>query len=166
MHSDSDPIVAIATAPGRGGIGIVRVSGANLTPVIEAVLGPAHRTLVPRYATHCTFLGERGEPLDDGIALYFPARTPIRASTCSNCRAMAGRSCCACWSRAASRRGAPWACALAEPGEFTRRAFLNDRLDLAQAEAVADLIDALDRGRGALCRAFARPASSRAPSRR
>lgn len=142
MHSDSDPIVAIATAPGRGGIGIVRVSGANLTPVIEAVLGPAHRTLVPRHAMRCTFLGERGEPLDDGIALYFPSPHSYTGEHVLELQGHGGPVVLRMLVARCLEAGRAMGLRVAEPGEFTRRAFLNDRLDLAQAEAVADLIDA------------------------
>jgi tRNA modification GTPase len=142
MHSDSDPIVAIATAPGRGGIGIVRVSGTNLGPVIEAVLGPAHRKLAPRHATHCAFLGSRGEPLDDGIALYFPAPHSYTGEQVFELQGHGGPVVLRLLVARCLEAGRAIGLRVAEPGEFTRRAFLNDRLDLAQAEAVADLIDA------------------------
>jgi tRNA modification GTPase len=142
MNSDSDPIVAIATAPGRGGIGIVRVSGANIAPVIEAVLGPAQQALAPRHATHCTFLGSRGEPLDDGIALYFPAPNSYTGEQVLELQGHGGPVVLRLLVARCLEAGRSIALRVAEPGEFTRRAFLNDRLDLAQAEAVADLIDA------------------------
>ena len=142
MNSDSDPIVAIATAPGRGGIGIVRVSGSNIAPVIEAVLGPAQRALAPRHATHCTFLGSRGEPLDDGIALYFPAPNSYTGEHVLELQGHGGPVVLRLLVARCLEAGRSIALRVAEPGEFTRRAFLNDRLDLAQAEAVADLIDA------------------------
>jgi tRNA modification GTPase len=142
MNSDTDPIVAIATAPGRGGIGIVRVSGSNLAPVIEAVLGPAQRALVPRHATHCTFLGSRGEPLDDGIALYFPAPHSYTGEHVLELQGHGGPVVLGLLVARCLEAGRSIALRVAEPGEFTRRAYLNDRLDLAQAEAVADLIDA------------------------
>jgi tRNA modification GTPase len=142
MNSDSDPIVAIATAPGRGGIGIVRVSGSNIAPVIEAVLGPAQRMLAPRHATHCTFLGSRGEPLDDGIALYFPAPNSYTGEHVLELQGHGGPVVLRLLVARCLEAGRSIALRVAEPGEFTRRAYLNDRLDLAQAEAVADLIDA------------------------
>jgi tRNA modification GTPase len=142
MNSDTDPIVAIATAPGRGGIGIVRVSGSNIAPVIEAVLGPAQRALVPRHATHCTFLGSRGEPLDDGIALYFPAPYSYTGEHVLELQGHGGPVVLGLLVARCLEAGRSIALRVAEPGEFTRRAYLNDRLDLAQAEAVADLIDA------------------------
>jgi tRNA modification GTPase len=142
MHSDSDPIVAIATAPGRGGIGIVRVSGSNIAPVIEAVLGPAQQALAPRHATHCTFLGSHGEPLDDGIALYFPAPNSYTGEHVLELQGHGGPVVLGLLVARCLEAGRSISLRVAEPGEFTRRAFLNDRLDLAQAEAVADLIDA------------------------
>ncbi|HQR55718.1 MAG TPA: tRNA uridine-5-carboxymethylaminomethyl(34) synthesis GTPase MnmE [Burkholderiaceae bacterium] len=142
MNSDPDPIVAIATAPGRGGIGIVRVSGSNIAPVIEAVLGPAQRTLEPRHAKHCTFLGSRGEPLDDGIALYFPAPNSYTGEHVLELQGHGGPVVLRMLVARCLEAGRSIALRVAEPGEFTRRAYLNDRLDLAQAEAVADLIDA------------------------
>jgi tRNA modification GTPase len=142
MNLDSDPIVAIATAPGRGGIGIVRVSGSNIVPVIEAMLGPAQRALAPRHATHCTFLGSRGEPLDDGIALYFPAPNSYTGEHVLELQGHGGPVVLRLLVARCLEAGRPIGLRVAEPGEFTRRAFLNDRLDLAQAEAVADLIDA------------------------
>ncbi len=142
MNSDSDPIVAIATAPGRGGIGIVRVSGSNIAPVIEALLGPAQRALPPRHATHCAFLGSRGEPLDDGIALYFPAPNSYTGEHVLELQGHGGPVVMRLLVARCLEAGRSIALRVAEPGEFTRRAYLNDRLDLAQAEAVADLIDA------------------------
>ena len=142
MNSNPDPIVAIATAPGRGGIGIVRVSGSNIAPVIEAVLGPAQRTLAPRHAKHCTFLGSRGEPLDDGIALYFPAPNSYTGEHVLELQGHGGPVVLRMLVARCLEAGRSIALRVAEPGEFTRRAYLNDRLDLAQAEAVADLIDA------------------------
>ena len=142
MNSDSDPIVAIATAPGRGGIGIVRLSGAELAPVIAGVLGPAQRSLVPRHATHCTFLGARDEPLDDGLALYFPAPHSYTGEHVLELHGHGGPVVLRLLVARCLEAGRGIGLRVAEPGEFTRRAFLNDRLDLAQAEAVADLIDA------------------------
>jgi len=142
MSADSDPIVAIATAPGRGGIGVVRVSGANLAPVIEAVLGPAHRALAPRHATHCTFLDGHGAPIDDGIALLFPAPHSYTGEHVLELHGHGGPVVLRLLVARCLEAGRAMGLRVAEPGEFTRRAFLNDRLDLAQAEAVADLIDA------------------------
>ena len=132
-----DPIVAIATAPGRGAVGIVRASGRNLAPLIHAVCG---QLLMPRQATLLPFLGEHGETLDRGLALHFPAPNSYTGEDVLELQAHGGPVLlqlllARCLQALPGLR-------LAEPGEFTERAFLNDKLDLAQAEAVADLIDA------------------------
>lgn len=142
MVSDKDPIVAIATAPGRGGIGIVRLSGADLAPVIEAVLGPRAAALAPRHATLARFLDAAGEEIDEGIALLFPAPNSYTGETVLELQAHGGPVVLRLLVARCLEAGRAIGLRLAEPGEFTRRAFLNDRLDLAQAEAVADLIDA------------------------
>lgn len=136
-----DPIVAIATAPGRGAVGIVRASGRDLAPLVAAVCG---RTLAPRRATLLPFRGADGEPLDRGLAIHFPAPRSYTGEDMLELQAHGGpvllqlllaRCLQALQSADPNAR-------LAEPGEFTERAFLNGKLDLAQAEAVADLIDA------------------------
>jgi tRNA modification GTPase len=138
-----DPIIAIATAPGRGAVGIVRVSGRALQPLIQALTG---RTLVPRHATYGPFLGVDGVPIDQGLALYFPAPHSYTGEDVLELQAHGGpvvlQLLLARCLQAAAADGSLPALRLAEPGEFTERAFLNDKLDLAQAEAVADLIDA------------------------
>lgn len=133
-----DPIVAIATAPGRGAVGIVRASGADLAPLIRAVCG--RQALPPRQAVLLPFLDERGEVLDRGLALHFPAPHSYTGEDVLELQAHGGPVLlqlllARCLQAQPGLR-------LAEPGEFTERAFLNDKLDLAQAEAVADLIDA------------------------
>lgn len=142
MVSDKDPIVAVATAPGRGGIGIVRLSGADLAPVIDAVLGPRAGALAPRHATFAKFLDAAGEEIDEGIALLFPAPHSYTGETVLELQAHGGPVVLRLLVARCLEAGRAIGLRLAEPGEFTRRAFLNDRLDLAQAEAVADLIDA------------------------
>jgi tRNA modification GTPase len=134
----SDPIVAIATAPGRGAVGIVRASGRNLAPLIQAVCGRAE--LPPRQAVLLPFLASNGEPLDRGLALHFPAPHSYTGEDVLELQAHGGPVLlqlllARCLEAMPGLR-------LAEPGEFTERAFLNDKLDLAQAEAVADLIEA------------------------
>lgn len=142
MVSDKDPIVAIATAPGRGGIGIVRLSGADLAPVIDAVLGPRAGALAPRHATFAQFLDAAGGAIDEGIALLFPAPHSYTGETVLELQGHGGPVVLRLLVARCLEAGRGIGLRLAEPGEFTRRAFLNDRLDLAQAEAVADLIDA------------------------
>ena len=133
----ADPIVAIATAPGRGAVGIVRVSGRDLSALIAAVCG---RTLAPRQATLLPFLGADGQALDRGLALHFPAPHSYTGEDVLELQAHGGPVLLQLL-LARCLQALPGA-RLAQPGEFTERAFLNDKLDLAQAEAVADLIDA------------------------
>ena len=128
-------IAAIATPPGRGGVGIVRVSGADLDAIVRGIVG---RVLAPRTATHAVLRGARGEPLDEGLALLFPAPASYTGETVLE---LQGHGSPAALRLVLARCLELGAC-LAAPGEFTRRAFLNGKLDLAQAESVADLIDA------------------------
>lgn len=147
-----DPIVAIATASGRGAVGIVRISGPALGPFACALLG---RPLAPRQASYLAFPDASGAPIDRGLALYFPAPHSYTGEDVLELQAHGGPVVlqllvARCLELAAeeestsgSRRGTLLPdLRLARPGEFTQRAFLNDKLDLAQAEAVADLIDA------------------------
>ena len=133
-----DTIAAIATPIGRGGIGVVRISGARTPAVARAVLGEVPK---PRHATYAAFRDARGETIDRGIALYFPAPHSYTGEAVLELQAHGGpivlQELLAACLDAGSR--------LAEPGEFTQRAFLEGRIDLAQAEAVADLIDAASR---------------------
>jgi tRNA modification GTPase len=136
-----DPIVAIATAPGRGAVGIVRVSGRALAPLVRALCG---RDLVPRVATYLPFKDAQGAPIDQGLAIHFPAPHSYTGEDVLELQAHGGPVLlqlllARCLQAAA---GLKLPLRLAEPGEFTQRAFFNDKLDLAQAEAVADLIDA------------------------
>ena len=142
MQSDADTIVAIATAPGRGGIGVVRISGRDLQPIVQAVLGPAQTRLQPRRALHASFLNDAGRPIDDGVALLFPAPNSFTGETVLELQGHGGPVVLRLVLARCLEAGASLGARIAEPGEFTRRAFLNGRLDLAQAEAVADLIDA------------------------
>jgi len=130
-----DPIAAIATAPGRGGIGVVRLSGKNLAPLAQSLLG---RRPAPRLAARATFLDAHGAALDDGLALYFPAPHSYTGEDVLELQGHGGPVVMHMLLRRCLELGAR----LAEPGEFTRRAFLNDKMDLAQAESVADLIEA------------------------
>lgn len=132
-----DPIVAIATAPGRGAVGIVRASGPDLSDLIDAVCA---RPLAPRVATYGPFRGAAGEVIDQGLAIHFPAPHSYTGEHVLELQAHGGPVVLQLLLARCLQalRGAR----LADPGEFTQRAFLNDKLDLAQAEAVADLIDA------------------------
>jgi tRNA modification GTPase len=141
MPSDEvarDTIAAVATPPGRGGIGIVRISGPRVERIARAVLGhlPA-----ARHAELAHFADAHGEPIDEGLALYFPAPASYTGEDVLELHGHGGPVVMGTLLAACLDAGAR----LAEPGEFTRRAFLEGRLDLAQAEAVADLIDAASR---------------------
>ncbi len=144
-----DPIAAIATAPGRGAVGIVRVSGKGLGVLVEAVCG---RTLRPREATYLPFRDAVGQPIDQGLALFFPAPHSYTGEDVLELQAHGGpvvlqlllARCLEAGAQAHPATGQPALPGLrvAQPGEFTERAFLNDKIDLAQAEVIADLIDA------------------------
>jgi tRNA modification GTPase len=138
MISDA-PIAAIATAPGRAGIGVVRVSGRDLSAVVSALLG---RALMPRHATYGPFLAGDGSAIDQGIAIHFPAPHSYTGEDVFELQGHGGPVVLQLLLRRVLEAGEGIGLRLAEPGEFTQRAFLNDKLDLAQAEAVADLIDA------------------------
>ena len=130
-----DLIAAIATAPGRGGVGVVRVSGADIAPLATAILG---RVPAPRHATFSNFLDRDGQSIDEGIALVFAAPHSFTGEHVLELQGHGGPVVMNLILERCIELGAR----LAEPGEFSRRAFLNGKLDLAQAEAVADLIDA------------------------
>lgn len=135
--ADRDTIAAVATAPGAGGVGIVRVSGPGARKIGEGICA---RRLTPRHAHHVRFLDADGTTLDDGIALYFAGPASYTGEDVVELQAHGGPAllqellarCCGLGARRA------------RPGEFSERAFLSGRLDLAQAEAVADLIAAGD----------------------
>jgi tRNA modification GTPase len=138
MASDEvsrDTIAAIATPPGRGGIGIVRISGPEVAHIAKQVLGGLPS---PRHARFSRFRDAHGEPIDEGLALYFPAPQSYTGEAMLELHGHGGTAVIHALLGACLDAGAR----LAEPGEFTRRAFLEGKLDLAQAEAVADLIDA------------------------
>jgi tRNA modification GTPase len=128
-------IAAIATAPGRGGVGIVRVSGPSLTAFAEALSG---RVPKPRHAGFVRFRGHDGETIDEGILLHFPAPASFTGEDVLELQGHGGPVVMKLLLARCVELGAR----LAEPGEFSQRAFVNGRMDLAQAEAVADLIEA------------------------
>ena len=141
--------MAIATAPGRGAVGIVRLSGRDLSPVIRLLCG---RSLRAREATYLPFRDGAGQPIDQGLALFFPAPYSFTGEDVLELQAHGGPVVlqlllARCLEAAASLDPATGQARLpgmrvARPGEFSERAFLNDKIDLAQAEAIADLIDA------------------------
>jgi tRNA modification GTPase len=133
------PIVAIATAPGRGAVGIVRATGPDLQPLVQALCG---RPLAPRMATLLPFRAADGGVIDQGLALYFPAPHSYTGEDVLELQAHGGPVLLQMLLARCLQAGLAIDLRLAEPGEFTQRAFLNGKLDLAQAEAVADLIDA------------------------
>lgn len=133
--SQVDTIAAIATAPGRGGVGIIRVSGTQATAVAEAILGALPQ---PRYATFTQFKHSDGSSLDEGLALYFKAPHSFTGEDVLELQGHGGPVILDLLLKRVLSLGVR----LARPGEFSERAFLNDKLDLAQAEAIADLIDA------------------------
>ena len=135
FQQKSDTIAAVATAQGRGGVGVVRISGSGIAAVANAVLG---KLPGPRHATFGDFLDENGEVIDQGIALYFPGPHSYTGEDVLELQGHGGTAIL----HLLLQRCLSLNVRLAEPGEFTRRAFLNDKIDLAQAESVADLIEA------------------------
>jgi len=140
MNLDSSPIAAIATAPGRGGIGVVRASGKNLQALAKALF--KETDLKPRHATYIPFTQADGTVIDQGIAIWFKAPHSYTGEDVIELQGHGGPIVLQMLLQRVLEAGAEQGLRLAEPGEFTRRAYLNDKLDLAQAEAVADLIDA------------------------
>jgi tRNA modification GTPase len=132
---NSDTIVAIASAPGRGAVGVIRVSGPKVPQIAAGILGvlPA-----PRHARFSTFLDAQGRSLDEGLALYFPAPASYTGEHVLEIQGHGG----ALIVDMVLQRLLELGCRMARPGEFSERAFLNGKIDVAQAEAIADLIDA------------------------
>jgi tRNA modification GTPase len=149
LASQNDPIVAIATAPGRGAVGIVRISGKAIAPLMHALLG---RQLQARQASYLPFCDAQGRSIDQGLGLFFPAPHSYTGEDVLELQAHGGpvvlqlllTRCLQAAAETQPETGLPRLprLRLAKPGEFTERAFLNDKIDLAQAEAIADLIDA------------------------
>lgn len=135
MSPNVDTIAAIATGQGNGGVGVVRISGIGIEALSIGILG---KLPVARHATFCDFLDEKGEALDRGIALYFPSPHSYTGDDVLELQGHGGSAVLQLILQRCLELGAR----LAQPGEFTRRAFLNNKLDLAQAESVADLIEA------------------------
>ena len=139
MLATQEPIAAIATAPGRGGIGVVRVSGPSLGPFILALLGHA---LEPRRACYLPFKDAKGITIDQGIALFFKGPHSYTGEDVLELQGHGGPAVMRQLLNRCLEAGKPFQLRLATPGEFTLRAFLNDKIDLTQAEAISDLIDA------------------------
>ncbi|SEL58003.1 tRNA uridine-5-carboxymethylaminomethyl(34) synthesis GTPase MnmE [Nitrosovibrio tenuis] len=132
---NADTIAAIATSPGRGAIGIVRISGKDLGFLALKITGQVPQ---PRYASLSKFFDENGQLIDQGIMLYFPAPHSYTGEDVLELQGHGGPAVMSLLLSSCVSAGAR----LAQPGEFTLRAFLNNKMDLAQAEAVADVIDA------------------------
>ena len=133
-YKDGDTIVARATPAGRGGIAVIRISGPSVGTIAQAMIGSLPQ---PRFATLRDFNDEAGEPIDSGIALYFPAPHSFTGEDVLELHCHGGSIVSGLLLERIEELGAR----AAEPGEFARRAFINDKLDLSQAEAIADLID-------------------------
>jgi tRNA modification GTPase len=133
--SSQDTIVAVASAPGRGAVGVIRVSGPEVPRIAAGILGslPA-----PRHARLSSFLDAQGQSLDEGLALYFPAPASYTGEHVLEVHGHGG----ALIVDLVLKRLLELGCRMARPGEFSERAFLNGKIDIAQAEAIADLIDA------------------------
>lgn len=129
-----DTIAAVATPPGRGGVGVIRVSGNKVPQIAKQILGELPS---PRKVAHRLFLDENEQTLDDGLALYFPAPYSFTGEHVLELQGHGGQVVMDMLLQRCIQLGAR----IAQPGEFSERAFLNDKLDLAQAEAIADLID-------------------------
>lgn len=132
------PIAALATASGRGAIGVIRVSGTGLEPICERLTG---KRLTPRQATYGPFLDSDGQPIDFGLAIWFPGPDSYTGEDVLELQGHGGPVVMQLLLSRVLEAGGP-DIRIARPGEFTERAFLNNKMDLAQAEAVADLIDA------------------------
>ncbi len=141
MVETNDTIAAIATPPGRGGIGIIRISGAKAAVIANQLVGrePGDQGLKAREATFCTFLGEDGTHIDNGILIYYPQPASYTGEHVVELQGHGGRVVMSMLLDRVLALGARQA----RPGEFTERAFVNDKIDLVQAEAVAALIDSV-----------------------
>lgn len=135
LDQNSDTIAAIATPPGRGGVGIIRVSGPLVKTISKNILGKIPK---PRYADHLSFLDQNNQIIDSGLALYFVAPHSFTGEDILELQGHGGPVVMDLLLQRVLKLGAR----IAKPGEFSERAFLNDKVDLAQAEAIADLIEA------------------------
>lgn len=143
MLADSSPIAAIATAPGRGGIGVVRISGKQLMPIARAICGLDNEAeLKPRHARYLDFVRADGTVIDSGLAIYFPAPNSYTGEEVLELQGHGGPIVMQMLLNRCLEAGQSIGLRLANPGEFTYRAFSNDKMDLTQAEAVSDLIEA------------------------
>ena len=133
------PIIAIATAPGKAGVGVVRISGQNLSALASALF---HKKLSPRQANLLTLCDERGQPIDQLIAIHFLGPASFTGEDVLELQCHGGPQLLELVMKRCLELGKSEGLVIAEPGEFTLRAYLNNKIDLTQAEAIADLIDA------------------------
>jgi len=133
------PIIAIATVPGKAGVGVVRISGKNLAPIIQALF---QKALQPRQASLCILRDSAGQTIDQLIAIYFSAPASFTGEDVLELQCHGGPQLLELVMRHCLELGKNEGLVIAEPGEFSLRAYLNNKIDLAQAEAIADLIDA------------------------
>jgi tRNA modification GTPase len=133
------PIIAVATAPGKAGVGVIRISGPQLLPMAEVLF---HKTLAPRQANLLTLRDAQGESIDQLIAIYFAAPASFTGEDVLELQCHGGPQLLELVMKRCLELGKDQGLVIAEPGEFSLRAYLNNKIDLAQAEAIADLIDA------------------------
>ncbi len=133
------PIIAVATAPGKAGVGVIRISGAELLPLAEALF---QKALPPRQANLLTLRDAQGESIDQLIAIYFAAPASFTGEDVLELQCHGGPQLLELVMKRCLELGKDQGLVIAEPGEFSLRAYLNNKIDLAQAEAIADLIDA------------------------
>jgi len=133
------PIIAVASAPGKAGVGVVRISGKNLTPIIQALF---QKALSPRQANLLTLRDSKGQAIDQLIAIYFSAPASFTGEDVLELQCHGGPQLLELVMKRCLELGKSEGLVIAEPGEFSLRAYLNNKIDLAQAEAIADLIDA------------------------
>jgi tRNA modification GTPase len=135
LKKDNQTIVALATSHGRAGVAVIRISGSNVQPIATQLLGHIPKK---RVAEYLSFLAEDGSTIDQGLGLYFPAPNSFTGEDVLELQGHGGPVVIDCLLKRVIQLGAR----LARPGEFTERAFLNSKIDLVQAEAISDLIDA------------------------
>lgn len=133
------PIIALATAPGKAGVGVIRISGPQLLPIATALF---NKTLTPRQASLLTLRDAQGESIDQLLAIYFAAPASFTGEDVLELQCHGGPQLLELVMKRCLELGKDQGLVIAEPGEFSLRAYLNNKIDLAQAEAIADLIDA------------------------
>jgi tRNA modification GTPase len=133
------PIIALATAPGKSGVGVIRLSGPDITAITHALF---QKALIPRQASLLTLRDSSGLTIDQLLAIYFAAPASFTGEDVLELQCHGGPQLLELVMKRCLELGKKWGLAIAQPGEFTLRAYLNNKIDLAQAEAIADLIDA------------------------